>query len=138
LNEIATGVERAAAVMSTIAEAANSQTRDLADITAAVEQMGVVTQRTAANAEESAGAATEMSGQASDMYTMAAQFQLDESAAATPTRRVASFATPPSVRQRPVRTPAAPKAAAARPASSSFASEFPLDDDEASDVLSRF
>jgi methyl-accepting chemotaxis protein len=50
LGEIATGVERASAVMATIAEAATSQTRDLADITAAVEQMGVVTQRTAANA----------------------------------------------------------------------------------------
>jgi methyl-accepting chemotaxis protein len=97
LGAIQGGVERAAVVMTTIAEAAQVQQRALQDINAAVEQMSAVTQRTAANAEESAGAATEMSGQAAEMHELAARFTLGPGAAAPAPRRPA---TPP-VRHRP-------------------------------------
>jgi methyl-accepting chemotaxis protein len=81
LGQVRGGVERAAVMMSTIADAAQHQQRALDDINAAVEQMTVVTQRTAANAEESASAATVMSGQAAEMHDLAAQFTLDGGAA---------------------------------------------------------
>jgi methyl-accepting chemotaxis protein len=92
LGDIRGGVDRAAAVMGSIAERAAEQQRGLDDINAAVEQMGVVTQRTAANAEESASAATEMSSQAAEMHALAAQFALGTGAAIRP-----ATARPPSV-----------------------------------------
>ena len=77
LGEINAGVEKASAVMAQIADGAHTQQRELAEITKAVGQIGALTQGTAANAEESASAASELSSQARDMSELAAQFQLD-------------------------------------------------------------
>ncbi len=77
-TEIRSGVEQATAVIALIAEKTAEQQHDLADITAAVSQMSVLTQRTAANAEEAASAAAEMSSAAEAMRELASQFTLDE------------------------------------------------------------
>ena len=61
LEEIRTGVQRAATMMTNIAEGAREQEKELAEVTAAMAQIGQLTQRTAANAEESASAAAELS-----------------------------------------------------------------------------
>ena len=102
LAEVTTGVDRAAEVMTTIADGAREQEHNLAEITAAVEQMSSLTQRTAANAEESASAATELSAQAGEMNSMASQFHLTAAAGAPTARRGPARAgtTPPSVARR--------------------------------------
>ena len=125
LSEINTGVERAAVVMSTIADDATAQERDLSEITVAVDQMSSLTQRTAANAQESAAAATELSAQAGEMSSLASQFQLTNGAAhhAPPVRAhgVGRLAPPPSLRKKQ------PAAATAR--SGNAAQLIPFDDD---------
>jgi methyl-accepting chemotaxis protein len=75
LSEINTSVERASEVMTQIADGAHAQERELAEITSSVTLIGDLTQRTAANAEESASASTELSAQAKEMTLLAAQFK---------------------------------------------------------------
>ncbi len=79
LTEIATGVERASAMMDEIVAGAKDQERELAEITEAVSRIGSLTQRTAANAEESASASAELSSRAKEMQADAEQFRLDAS-----------------------------------------------------------
>jgi methyl-accepting chemotaxis protein len=79
LTEIAVGVERASAMMDEIVAGAKDQERELAEITEAVGRIGSLTQRTAANAEESASASAELSSRAKEMQADAAQFRLDAS-----------------------------------------------------------
>jgi len=78
LEEIRTGVQRAATIMNNIAEGAVEQEKELAEVTGAMSQISGLTQRTAANAEESASAAAELSAQAAEMQELAAQFELGE------------------------------------------------------------
>jgi len=121
LTEIATGVARAAEVMTTIAEDAIAQEHDLSEITASVEQMSALTQRTAANAEESASAATELSAQAGEMSSLASQFRLTQSIGSHEPPRFSGGSArrpaPPSMRRRPAAGPSA-------------AQLIPLDDDD--------
>jgi methyl-accepting chemotaxis protein len=77
LEEIRTGVQRAATIMHNIAEGAVEQDKELAEVTVAMSQISGLTQRTAANAEESASAAAELSAQSSEMQELAIQFTLD-------------------------------------------------------------
>ena len=79
LTEIAAGVERASAMMDEIVSGAKDQERELAEITEAVGRIGSLTQRTAANAEESASASAELSSRAKEMQADAEQFRLDAS-----------------------------------------------------------
>jgi methyl-accepting chemotaxis protein len=79
LTEIAAGVERASAMMDEIVAGAKDQERELAEITEAVGRIGSLTQRTAANAEESASASAELSSRAKEMQADAEQFRLDAS-----------------------------------------------------------
>ena len=79
LTEIAAGVERASTMMDEIVAGAKDQERELAEITEAVGRIGSLTQRTAANAEESASASAELSSRAKEMQADAAQFRLDAS-----------------------------------------------------------
>ena len=133
LTEINTGVERAAEVMSTIADDAAAQEHDLTEITSAVEQMSSLTQRTAANAEESASAATELSAQAGEMSALASQFRLSQGTAQIDAPRAggnsARRPAPPSMRRRPSAPVPAPFASAHRNATP--AQLIPLDDDDA-------
>ena len=74
LEEIRAGVQGAAAIMNDIAQGAVEQERELAEVTSAMTRIGELTQRTAANAEESASAAAELSAQAREMHELAEQF----------------------------------------------------------------
>ena len=166
LEEIRSGVQRAAAMMTNIAEGAREQEKELAEVTDAMSQIGALTQRTAANAEESASAAAELSAQASEMHQLASQFHTGDMERVTPAaaplvrppaprRPTASAPTPPPARSRrpaPAPTPA-PAAKKARSKSTgkpskdnvsddvfpmSAASMIPFDDDDSIDGLSEF
>ncbi len=126
LIEINGGVEKASAVMTQIADGARGQQRDLAEISSAITQIGAVTQRTAANAEESASAAAELSAQAREMHELAAQFTLGDEEA--PVARPAAYASQSTRRLEPPRK--APAYAARR--STQFS------DQESDDVLADF
>ena len=78
LEEIRTGVQRAATIMNNIAEGAVEQEKELAEVTVAMSQISGLTQRTAANAEESASAAAELSAQSAEMQDLASQFELGQ------------------------------------------------------------
>jgi methyl-accepting chemotaxis protein len=156
LEEIRAGVQRAATIMTNIADGAVEQEKELAEVTSAMSQISGLTQRTAANAEESASAAAELSAQASEMQELASQFDVGERGAAPAaapsthsTRRApaASPSAPPSARRA-----SAPRPAAARPAKAAVASAvsddvfpssaaalIPFDDNDAGDdILGSF
>ena len=78
LEEIRAGVQGAAAIMNEIAQGAADQEQELAQVTGSMAQIGDLTQRTAANAEESASAAAELSAQAREMHDLASQFKVRE------------------------------------------------------------
>lgn len=77
LEEIRVGVQRASDMMTNISDGAREQERELAEVTSAMSQIGTLTQRTAANAEESASAAAELSAQAGEMHDLASQFTVN-------------------------------------------------------------
>ncbi len=78
LHEIRSGVQRASAIMNNIAEGAAEQEKELAEVTSSMTQIAGLTQRTAANAEESASAAAELSAQAEEMQELASQFDVGD------------------------------------------------------------
>jgi len=150
LEEIRTGVQGAAAIMREIAEGAASQEQELAEVTSAMAQIGSLTQRTAANAEESASAAAELSAQAREMHDLAVQFKLSDAPQ--------SSYTPPAPRREPVSrasvgsgrpsargvagrsAPPARARASGASAGAKAAALIPFDDDDSSgdDVLNSF
>ena len=77
LEEIRGGVQRASDMMTSIANGAREQEQELAEVSNAMTQIGTLTQRTAANAEESASAAAELSAQANEMHDLASQFTVE-------------------------------------------------------------
>ncbi len=76
LGEIREQVVSASGIMGRIADETASQTQDLAEISSAMNQIGELTQRTAASAEEFASAAQELSAQAGEMQSLAQQFHV--------------------------------------------------------------
>jgi len=96
LEEIRVGVQRASDMMSNISTGAREQERELAEVSSAMSQIGSLTQRTAANAEESASAAAELSAQAGEMHDLASQFNVN----GVKGRQAASSATQRVVRRR--------------------------------------
>jgi len=154
LEEIRSGMQGAAAIMNEIAEGAVAQERELAEVTASMAQIGDLTQRTAANAEESASAAAELSAQAREMHELAVQFKVGDTDAPAylaeepvrrrePVSRVSVGAGRPTQRS-PVVRPAPARPAPARPApapaGSAAAAMIPFDDDDgaADDILNSF
>ena len=160
LEEIRLGVQGAAAIMNEIAEGAAAQEKELAEVTASMQQIGGLTQRTAANAEESASAAAELSAQAREMHDLAVQFNVGDGTLATanathrrakPVSRVSIGAGRPAARKDGGKKPSAAlpqtksrNGAADRnalKANTSAASLIPFDDDEdgnSEDVLHSF
>ncbi len=150
LEEIRAGVQGAAAIMNEIAEGAVSQEQELAEVSQSMAQIGDLTQRTAANAEESASAAAELSAQAREMHDLAVQFKVSDSDASDdefepeppshrrePVSRVAVGAgRPPRRAATSAPAPRAPK----QYAESAAAAMIPFDDDgaDADDVLNSF
>ncbi len=74
LEDIRAGVQGAAAIMNEIAEGAVAQENELAEVTDSMAQIGQLTQRTAANAQQSASAAAQLSAQAREMHDLAVRF----------------------------------------------------------------
>ena len=74
--EVGTLAVKNVALVTDIAAATEQQSDGLRQITAAVDHMNAITQRTAADSEESAAAATEMAGQAAHMRELVASFAL--------------------------------------------------------------
>ena len=162
LEEIRTGVQRAATMMTNIAEGAVEQEKELAEVTAAMSQIGTLTQRTAANAEESASAAAELSAQAGEMHELATQFivsdrrePVTQASASTARRKVVVPAERGAEREKPAapKKPRAKAAAAAGRATTrsaravepnddvfpmSAAATIPFDDEDGDDVLGQF
>jgi methyl-accepting chemotaxis protein len=162
LEDIRSGVQGAAAIMNEIAEGAVAQEHELAEVTSSMAQIGQLTQRTAANAQESASAAAQLSAQAREMHELAVQFTVNSDAPGRePVQEPASRRAEPASRVsvgagRPPRPPAkrstkqARKAAPAtevspagsgRGTSPATASALiPFDDDDATgdDVLNSF
>ena len=133
LEEIRTGVQRAATMMTNIAEGAREQEKELAAVTSSMAQISALTQRTAANAEESASAAAELSAQAGEMHQMAAQFDVGEgtrTAKSTTSRKAPTRKSRVAVNARARRAPdnLFPVSATGL---------IPFDDDD-DDVLGRF
>ena len=163
LEEIRTGVQRAAAIMTNIAEGAQEQEKELAEVTSAMSQISSLTQRTAANAEESASAAAELSAQAAEMQELAAQFDVGHRAhrapaaapvtsasrrQSRPVSRVTSTAPTAPASVTKVRA-ALPKPKPARPlqvaaavsrdiVADNAAALIPFDDDSSDDLLASF
>ncbi|HYW49705.1 MAG TPA: methyl-accepting chemotaxis protein [Gemmatimonadaceae bacterium] len=168
LEEIRAGVQGATAIMNEIAQGAVEQEQELAEVTGSMAQIGDLTQRTAANAEESASAAAELSAQAREMHDLAVQFkvtddgdghrhdadEMDDAVAPPPPRRRQPVSRVSIGAGRPPRTAkpsAVPKpvsrkkksepapAVKAAPAAGSAAAIIPFDDDQDSDdILSSF
>jgi hypothetical protein len=75
LEKIATGNRKVNDLIGEIAAASNEQAQGIEQISTAVTQMDEVTQRNAANAEESASASEELNAQAEELNTMVVQLE---------------------------------------------------------------
>jgi len=154
LEEIRTGVERASTMMANIADGAREQEQELQEVTSAISQIAQLTQRVAANAEESASAAAELQAQAGEMHEMASQFIVDGSSArkpgagsrtvtapasrgATAVRKSARMASAASHVPRAKARAAAGAPMAATGAETDAATMIPFDDDD-TDVFAQF
>ncbi|HEY0971962.1 MAG TPA: methyl-accepting chemotaxis protein [Gemmatimonadales bacterium] len=76
VGEVAGLAVRQLALVTDIAAATEQQADGIGQITTAIEQMNAVTQRTAADSQESASAATEMAGQAAHMRELVSSFHV--------------------------------------------------------------
>lgn len=105
LAEIARQAERVSGAMSEVAIATKQQGDGVAQITIAVEEINVVTQRVAANAEEGSAAAIELGECADQLSTSIAQFDLgsDEVFPAPRSAKTASVAPARVAVRAPVR-----------------------------------
>ncbi len=79
LTNIIEGITRASDLVSEIASASNEQALAIDQISDALGQIDGVTQSNTSNAEESAAAAEELSGQANQLMQLIAMFQLKDS-----------------------------------------------------------
>ena len=79
LEEIVNGVTKASDLVGEIAAASNEQAQGFAQVNQGLGQIDQVTQQNTANAEESASAAIELSGQANQMQGMLKAFTLSSS-----------------------------------------------------------
>lgn len=76
LEEIKQSIEKVSVIVSEIAEASQLQDRGIHQINVSLEQMNSMTQQTAANAEESASASEELSGQSYEMLSLIEKYIL--------------------------------------------------------------
>jgi len=81
-KQIVDGIVKVAVIASEIAVASNEQAQGISQVNQGLGQIDQVTQQNTAHAEETAAAAEQLSGQASHLLTLAAQFQISESASA--------------------------------------------------------
>ena len=86
LEKIVQGARKTNDLVSEIAAAANEQTSGVDQVTIAVNQLDKVVQMNASNSEESASAAEELNGQATELRQMIAEFKLNQSQVSTAQR----------------------------------------------------
>jgi len=105
LGEIDSRVQSVDGLIATIVQAATEQATALAEVNGAVNRMDQVTQRNAAMVEETSASCRDLSGQALNLNTLIARFQLAEQQVrqGTPAPAVVHEAGQPS---RPVASPA--------------------------------
>ncbi len=75
--EIASTIGKVTVAMQAIADGSAQQAEGIRQILAGTDQMNIVTQHAAANAEESAAAAQELTSQAESLHDMVGQFEVD-------------------------------------------------------------
>ena len=92
LGAIVTSVKRVTDIVAEIAAASREQTVGIEQINKAVAQMDQVTQSNASQTEEMSGTAVALSGQAEQLQTVVAQFNLNRDAKQAPKK--ASYAAP--------------------------------------------
>jgi len=90
LREIVGGIGKVTDIVAEIASAAKEQTAGINQVNGAVGEMDKVTQQNAASAEESSSAASELSGQAEELASMVATFQLERRGEVLPSAQPAS------------------------------------------------
>ena len=78
LGSVETDVDRVTTVVGEIANDCTLQRDQIAEVSRAVEQVSLLTQRAAASAEESASASEELNAQAATMRDLVQQFQVDD------------------------------------------------------------
>ena len=78
LAEIVDGITKAATLVSDIAIASKEQASGITQVTYGMQQIDAVTQQNTANAEETAAASNELSGQAEQLNTILAGFTLSQ------------------------------------------------------------
>ncbi len=76
LREIVDAVDKVNTIVEEVATASTEQQTGLSHVSRAISQMGEVTQQTAANAETSSSAATELQAQANEMAELVSSFDL--------------------------------------------------------------
>jgi methyl-accepting chemotaxis protein len=129
LSEIVDGVAKVTEVVSEIAAATSEQTSGITQVNQAIAEMDKVTQQNAASAEESSSAASELSGQAEELASMVATFQLGSHRGAQPAHsreaRPSGWAAP-----RGARNGDAPRRGAALPrlCAKKVEAQFPMDE----------
>jgi methyl-accepting chemotaxis protein len=94
LREINAQVDKVSEVMAEIASASDQQSQGIGQITDGVDQVNHMTQRNAANSEESASSAVELDNLAHKMQKMVNTFELGEHAASQEVVRHAKMAEP--------------------------------------------
>ena len=95
LGEITGSVNQVAQLLEEIATTSSQQAEGISQVTEGLNQIDTVTQQNTANAEESAAASEELSGQAEQLHQMLQRFTLKDSA--TPARPAQLPPTPPAV-----------------------------------------
>jgi methyl-accepting chemotaxis protein len=85
LTEIVSGINESSQIVSQIAQSSDEQSAGIAQINSGINQVAQIVQQNSATAEESAAASEEMSGQATMLEDLVAQFKLKDSARRLPT-----------------------------------------------------
>ena len=92
LNSIVSSIAKVSDLVSEIDQASQDQARGITEVTAGLDMIDNVTQQNTATAEQSAAAAVELSGQASEMESMLGSFTLKNRAPRSPS--TASYQVP--------------------------------------------
>jgi methyl-accepting chemotaxis protein len=125
LQEIHDSAGKVAQVMAEIASATEQQSVGIGEVTSAVAQMNQITQQTAANSEESASVAEELSGQAQEVRSLVTSFKLSDSGL----RRSAPAAPGGARRLQPAPAPPRPAPAPGPGPSTRARAVIPFDED---------
>ena len=77
LNSMVVAIQKVTDIISEITVASSEQARGIEQVNRAMVEMDQVTQRSAANSEESSSAAEELAGQAEELMSLVSRFRLD-------------------------------------------------------------